>query len=57
MTINSKDSKPAWPPPFTAPKGAPNVVLVLMDDVGIGATSTFGGPILPRPSSNWPITA
>lgn len=27
-----------------APKGAPNVVLVLLDDVGFGASSTFGGP-------------
>jgi arylsulfatase len=35
------------PPRFevTAPKGAPNVVIVLIDDVGFGATSTFGGPI------------
>ena len=29
-----------------APKGAPNVVLVLLDDVGFGASSTFGGPAL-----------
>jgi len=28
-----------------APKKAPNVVIVLIDDVGFGATSTFGGPI------------
>lgn len=28
----------------TAPKGAPNIVLVLLDDVGFGAASTFGGP-------------
>ncbi len=28
-----------------APKGAPNVVIVLIDDVGFGATTTFGGPI------------
>jgi len=35
------------PPRFEvkAPKGAPNVVIVLIDDVGFGATSTFGGPI------------
>src|SRR5262245_16184606 len=26
------------------PKGAPNVLLVLLDDVGFGQTSTFGGP-------------
>jgi arylsulfatase len=28
----------------TAPEGAPNVLLVLIDDAGFGATSTFGGP-------------
>jgi arylsulfatase len=28
----------------TAPAGAPNVLLVLLDDVGFGQTSTFGGP-------------
>ncbi len=35
------------PPPFEvkAPEGAPNVVVVLIDDIGFGATSTFGGPI------------
>lgn len=33
----------------TAPEGAPNVVIVLIDDLGFGATSTFGGPI-PTPT-------
>jgi len=35
------------PPRFEvkAPAGAPNVVIVLIDDLGFGATSTFGGPI------------
>src|SRR4029079_11010279 len=28
----------------TAPAGAPNVLLILLDDVGFGQTSTFGGP-------------
>src|SRR5262245_23898849 len=28
-----------------APEGAPNVLLVLLDDVGFGQTSTFGGPV------------
>ncbi|MBN9081677.1 MAG: hypothetical protein BGP04_10955 [Rhizobiales bacterium 62-17] len=32
-----------------APKGAPNILLVMTDDVGFGATSTFGGPI-PTPN-------
>lgn len=39
------------PPRFDvkAPEGAPNVVIVLIDDLGFGATSTFGGPI-PTPT-------
>ena len=28
-----------------APEGAPNVVIVLIDDIGFGATNTFGGAI------------
>jgi arylsulfatase A-like enzyme len=36
---------PAWPKEVTANKGAPNVVLILVDDVGFSTTSTFGGPI------------
>ncbi|RUP01227.1 MAG: arylsulfatase [Mycobacterium sp.] len=31
------------------PQGAPNVVVVLLDDVGFGAASTFGGPV-PTPA-------
>ena len=34
-----------WPANTQAPKGAPNVVLILIDDVGFSATSTFGGVI------------
>lgn len=33
------------PKGVTAPEGAPNVLLILTDDVGFGASSTFGGPI------------
>lgn len=32
-----------------APQGAPNVVIILIDDLGFGATSTFGGPV-PTPT-------
>ena len=31
--------------PIRPPAGAPNVVIVLLDDVGFGATATFGGPV------------
>jgi len=37
------------PMPPKAPNGAPNVVIVLLDDVGFAATNTFGGPI-PTPA-------
>ncbi len=36
---------PQWPRPVVAPKGAPNILLIMTDDVGFGASSTFGGPI------------
>ena len=40
-----KESKEAWPPLPTAPAGAPNIVVILLDDVGFGQTGTFGGPV------------
>src|SRR5512135_1977624 len=42
--LSVKDSKSDFPQPIKAPKGAPNVVIILLDDVGYGASSTFGGP-------------
>jgi arylsulfatase len=44
INLRAKDSKSDFPQPMMAPAGAPNVLLVLLDDVGFGATSTFGGP-------------
>jgi hypothetical protein len=32
-----------------APDGAPNIVLILLDDVGFGSFGTFGGPV-PTPA-------
>jgi arylsulfatase A-like enzyme len=43
------ESTPDFPKPIAAPKGAPNVLLIMTDDVGWGASSTFGGPI-PTPT-------
>ncbi|MCW2396818.1 MULTISPECIES: arylsulfatase [unclassified Sphingobium] len=34
-----------YPQPTKAPKGAPNIILVLMDDVGFSASTSYGGPI------------
>jgi len=47
-TYKELDVRNAKAPPrfqVTAPERAPNVVIVLIDDVGFGATTTFGGPI------------
>jgi arylsulfatase A-like enzyme len=44
-----RDSTPSYPLPVKAPKGSPNVLLVLLDDVGFGMCSTFGGPV-PTPN-------
>jgi arylsulfatase len=41
--------QPQWPEEPKPPKGAPNVLLIMTDDVGFGASSTFGGPI-PTPT-------
>lgn len=42
-------AKPEFPQPVQAPKGAPNIVLILIDDAGFGQFSTFGGGI-PSPT-------
>ena len=49
IEMDARRSVPAWPQETTAPKGAPNIVLILVDDVGFSTTSTFGGPI-PTPN-------
>src|SRR5499425_247020 len=45
----AKVSTPDFPKGVEAPTDAPNVLLILTDDVGFGASSTFGGPI-PTPT-------
>ena len=46
-TYDAKDPDTKFPPIPTLlpPKGAPNVLVILLDDVGFGASSAFGGPI------------
>ena len=46
-TYDAKDPDTSYPPivPLRPPAGAPNVLLVLIDDVGFGASSAFGGPV------------
>jgi arylsulfatase len=49
--INQKasESKAWWAPRVVPPKGAPNVLLIMTDDVGFGAPGTFGG-VVPTPA-------
>ncbi len=49
INLNAVDSRPYWPPTIVPPKGAPNVLLIMTDDVGFGAPSTFGG-VIPTPA-------
>src|SRR5688572_17603611 len=46
-TYDAKDPDTKFPPIPTLlpPKSAPNVLVILLDDVGFGASSTFGGVI------------
>ena len=46
-TYDAKDPDTSYPPIHAVrpPAGAPNVLIVLLDDVGFGAASAFGGPI------------
>ena len=46
-TYDAKDPDTKFPPiePLRPPKGAPNVLIVLLDDVGFAASSAFGGVI------------
>jgi arylsulfatase len=46
---NAAESKPWWAPRVVPPKGAPNVLLIMTDDCGFGAPSTFGG-VIPTPA-------
>jgi arylsulfatase len=43
--LTAADSVKDFPKEVAAPKGAPNILIILTDDVGFGASSTFGGPI------------
>ena len=47
ITYDAKDPNTRFPPikDIRPPKDAPNVLIVLLDDVGFGASSAFGGPV------------
>lgn len=54
VTYDAKDPDTKFPPieQLRPPKGAPNVLLILIDDAGFGSSSTFGGPCQ-TPSADW----
>jgi arylsulfatase A-like enzyme len=47
VAVDIRDSEPDWTPFLQprAPAGAPNVLMIVWDDVGYGAMDVFGGPI------------
>src|SRR5271157_3687957 len=49
IELNAAQSKPYWPATVVPPKRAPNVLLIMTDDVGFAAPSTFGG-VIPTPA-------
>jgi arylsulfatase len=46
LPLDAKDPSATFPPiePLRPPEGAPNVLVILLDDVGFAASSAFGGP-------------
>lgn len=49
INLNALQSKQAWPARVVPQRGAPNILLIITDDVGFGAPSTFGG-VIPTPT-------
>jgi arylsulfatase len=49
IELNADQSKPYWPMRVVPPKDAPNILLIMTDDVGFAAPSTFGG-VIPTPA-------
>src|SRR5213594_2118425 len=47
--LHAAQSEPAWSARGVPPQGAPNILLIMTDDVGFGAPSTFGG-VIPTPA-------
>jgi arylsulfatase A-like enzyme len=49
IELNAAQSTAAWPARVVPPEGAPNILLIMTDDVGFAAPSTFGG-VIPTPA-------
>ena len=55
VTYDAKDPETKFPPirDLRPPDGAPNVLIVLIDDAGFGSSSAFGGPCQSRMPRGW----
>ena len=55
ITYDAKDPDTKFPPieQLRPPKGAPNVLLILIDDAGFGSASAFGAPARRRTLKSW----
>ena len=49
IQLNAVQSTPSWPARVVPPENAPNILLIMTDDVGFAAPSTFGG-VIPTPT-------
>ena len=49
VNLDATNSTPYWQPTVVPPKGVPNILLIITDDVGFAAPSTFGG-VIPTPT-------
>src|SRR5438067_2155618 len=49
INLDATTATPYWSPTVVPPKGAPNVLLIMTDDVGLGGPGTFGG-VIPTPA-------
>ena len=58
-TYDAKDPDTKFPPirELRPPEGAPNVLIILLDDVGFGASSVFGVRAGRQTSSGWRLMA
>ena len=55
VVYDAKDPDAVFPaiPQVRPPEGSPNVLIVLLDDVGFGASSAFGGPCQMPTLDDW----
>jgi hypothetical protein len=57
INVALTDSKADFPEPLRAPEGAPNVLVIVGDDIGYGHMGASAGRRVRRPSTGWPSRA